>query len=462
MFNHSKRIIGLILIFGVIVNIFISHNNLKKYDQYRERSDGLLEHYMIRSDILNGWRTADKIRDKLKNDKNFFESLPANDRWFLPCVFIGIYFYILDQEIFDDVEINQNEKKIKKKNNKITFLIFQIIIFYLSLYYLSNKLKGYFNQKNIILLILILSFEPTLFQWHTSFWSESIYLSFLILLLGKLINLKDKLTKNIFVGLLLGIMFAQRSASFLLILPILLYYLFFFQKNVRPYLVLIASYFFILGGIGINNYFKTDKFFILPYHSQMYSNYHYMLHEMKAKSEKKSIEETLKEKIEKESKWQEINKIDKDNFNDIFLIINYRHKQFLAEVVENPLNSFFYLLKKISHAAILDPFWVKKNLFLDKSEKDYNLKLNNDILIRILYSLIFYSLCFLGLCYAIRDFLKKKHSFKYNNFLILNILMIVYFFVWTGGYGVSRYFVPTIINFSFFFIIGLNYLLKKK
>ena len=455
MVNYSKKLIPLILMIGIILNISLSHNNINKFDNYRDRSDGISENYLIRSDILHGWKSAEKIRQKL-NEKKFFESIPINDRWFLPCILIGLYFYIIDEEIFED------NNKIKKDNGKIGFLIFQIILFYLSLYYLCNKLRKKISNKNIYVILILLSFEPTILQWHSSFWSESIYLSLFLRLRGKIINLNQKNLKNLFIGILVGVMFAQRSASFLLILPIFLYYLIFFKNKFKPYFFLILGYIIILFLIGLNHKYKTDKFFFLPYHSQLYSNYHYMLHEMKAKSENKTKALALQEKNSKEQIWIKKNNININNLNDIFLLIRYKNNEFINEVIKNPLNSVLYLIKKISQAAILDPFWVKKNLFLDKSIKNYYLEFNKDIFIRSIYSIIFYSICFIGFLYVIYDFFNKRENCKIYNFLILNILIILYFYLFAGGYGISRYFVPTLVSYSFFFMLGLDFIFKKK
>ena len=69
------------------MNIIFSYNNINKYDNYRERSDGAIENHMIRSDILFGWKTAEKIRQNLE-EKKFFDAIPVNDRWFLPCILL--------------------------------------------------------------------------------------------------------------------------------------------------------------------------------------------------------------------------------------------------------------------------------------------------------------------------------------------------------------------------------------
>ena len=88
-----------------------------------------------------------------------------------------------------------------------------------------------------------------------------------------------------------------------------------------------------------------------------------MLHEMKAKSENKSVEIALREKNLKEEIWLNDNGLNTNNLNDIFLIIKYKNDEFIKEVIKNPINSAFYLLGKISQAAILDPFGLKKLIF---------------------------------------------------------------------------------------------------
>ena len=122
------------------------------------------------------------------------------------------------------------------------------------------------------------------------------------------------------------------------------------------------GYFFVIFFIGLNHKYKTDNFFILPYHSQLYSNYHYMLHEMKAKSENKSVEIALREKNLKEEIWLNDNGLNTNNLNDIFLIIKYKNDEFIKEVIKNPINSAFFIRKNFSGSNTRS-FWVKKLIF---------------------------------------------------------------------------------------------------
>ena len=156
--------------------------------------------------------------------KKIFEAIPINDRWFFALHFVGLYFYIIDEEIFE------NDGKVKKDNGKIGFLIFQIILFYLSLYYLSNKLrKKNFNQKYIHNFNTFIFLNPLYLNGILLFGLRVfIYLYYYSYLKGN--QFKSKNSRNLFVGVIIGIMFAQRSASFLLIMPILVYYIIYFKK----------------------------------------------------------------------------------------------------------------------------------------------------------------------------------------------------------------------------------------
>ena len=56
---------------------------------------------MIKNDVYTVWTTADEIRKDLNNGNDFFQSLPEFKREFLPSVIVGLYYHILDKEIFD-------------------------------------------------------------------------------------------------------------------------------------------------------------------------------------------------------------------------------------------------------------------------------------------------------------------------------------------------------------------------
>ena len=458
--KHNSKIFIIILI-AVIINIFISNYNISKYANYRTLSNGQKVNSLIFSDIYSIWSKSDDFVKKIREKEGFVNSLPIYDRSFLPSILVGLYYLAINEDI--SVEENSDNIKIFKKDNyKIGFLIIQILFFYFSLFYFSQKLKKYINEKNLFLIVFFLSFEPTLIQWHSSFWSESIFLSLNLILMAKVIEFKKGFFQNLTIGIILGFIFAQRAASVFLFIPLIIFFIFVYKKNFKPIIYLLTGYLSIILLIGNLHYIKKGVFFILPYHSNQYSNYHYMYDDIFSKATQISKDQSYNIKIKKEKEWRKNNLIQDNEFKDKFKIINYRNNEFLKLVIKYPFTSFKYLVYKSCQASILDPIYVHKFFSLDKSIKDYYKDLNKDLKIRIIYSSIIYLLCLLGflnLLYKI-FFMKKINNYYY--FLILNILIILYYMIFTGGYGVSRYFAPLLINYVFFLNMGLEFFNKKK
>ena len=85
--------------------------------------------------------------------------------------YLHFFSLIINKELYDE------NNQINKDVNKIYFLIFQSIIYYLLLYFLYKKILIYLPKLNSQIAILFLALEPTLFMNHSSFWSESIFFS---------------------------------------------------------------------------------------------------------------------------------------------------------------------------------------------------------------------------------------------------------------------------------------------
>ena len=78
---------------------------------------------------------------------------------------------------------------------------------------------------NFIITIIILLIEPTLNQYHYSFLSESIFFSLTIILLSQILKNSNSKITAFNIGLLVGIMYLQRSIAIFYFLPILFYFL---------------------------------------------------------------------------------------------------------------------------------------------------------------------------------------------------------------------------------------------
>ena len=230
-FSKKKELI--IILIGIIISFTIASKNLGKFDKIVKNSVDEPKHLMLTSDMRHVWEVADKFRSDLSQGKSFTDSLPIYDRAFLQPILIGYYYYILDKEIY---EKNENDKLIiKTKNFKFWILSVQIFLFYLSIYFFFTQYSKTFYNKDKkyfpLILLLFLCFEPSILQWHSSFWSESIFLTLLIIVFTLLIKKSERITINFLIGFLLGLMYLQKAYSFLFIIPIIIFFLLVYKKK---------------------------------------------------------------------------------------------------------------------------------------------------------------------------------------------------------------------------------------
>ncbi len=117
------------------------------------------------------------------------------------------------------------------------------------------------------------------------------------------------------------------------------------------------------------------------------------------------------------------------------------------------------------------PTWVhdKYKFYLDKTSLDEKKKLKKylykNLVRNIIYSIFIYLFIFIGIFNFFVDIFTKRQFSEQHKFILFNILSILYFVLISGFWGNSRYFIPCIISFSFFFAHGLKYIvdfIKKK
>ncbi len=462
----------LVILIGIITSLVIASKNLEKFDKIVENSVGKPKHMMLTSDMRHVWEVADKFRSNLSQGKSFTDSLPIYDRAFLQPILIGYYYYILDKEIY---EKNQNNKFIiKTKNFKFWILFIQILLFYLAIIFFFTQYSKTFNENKKYypsILLLFLCLEPTIIQWHSSFWSESIFLSMMIVVFSLLIKKSESIIINFLIGILTGLMYAYKAYSVLFIIPIIIFFLLVHKKKISSVVTLILGYICIMMFIGFNHLQKQNSFYVLSSKHEYYSYYHYYAAEIYA--DRKNINPKLA-KLELdayEKKWRQENNIEInypiENTNKQILDrnIEYRNNFFLREIKQNPIYFLKLFIKKSIAMCILHPTLVYENYMLDKGSKEANENpkeyFNKSINRNIFYSLIIYFFVLIGL----KDFflkLYKNRSFDFfDKFLILNILSILYFISIAGLWGQPRYFTPCLINLSFFFAYGANNILTR-
>ena len=468
---YKKEI--LIIIFGIILNFLASHYNLNKFDKIYKNYDGQSYNQITGSDLLDTWEFAETFRKKISETGDFFDSLPHYERFYLPSIIVGYYYYIIDKEIYETIETG--EKVVKVDNYKFGLLLIQILSYYFVIYLFVNTLKEKYKIKYSLILLIFLSFEPTIIQWHHSFWSESLFITMMIFLFYLVLKKSNNFFIDVLLGFLVALMFAQRAVSFLYILPVVSYYILVKSKNLKNLILLISSFIIFMSFIVFNNHNKTGTYYLIPAKHQYGSYYHSFATRIFADKHDISREKAQIILNDKEKKWRQDNDISVNIYeeysnnlskndikinNDFLKAIDYRNKMFVELVVTNPLYFSKLFIKRVLLMSQFSPTWVKQSYENDKTspEAKYNAAeyYNRNLIRNVFYSLIFYIFILIGFSYFLKDIFYNKNFSSFNRFLIFQIISISYFVLISGLWGNPKYFVPCIISLSIFFAQGLN------
>jgi hypothetical protein len=447
--NLIKKNISIILI-GLIFSILFSAYSINKFDIYEISTDDKQYHSMIKSVNANHWIKAKKIKDQLSQGKNYFETGEIYDRNYLPSKIFLLYSYLSG----DDLIESQKKNKIVTDNKKILFLIFQSVLYSLSLFFFSLRLLNLIKPIQVFCVISFLSLEPTLLQWHSSFSSESIFMSLQLLFFAMLLT-KNLNNRDIIVGgFILGLMFLQRSATIYYIFPILIFLHFSIKdQKLRKISFFLASYLVVILFVGIHNLKRSGVFYVAPTDQKLAIKIYMM---PKVMSLKENIPtHVAKEKIDKEIDTFKVNKNFKlDNEEELIeyykMIQSYSYKY----IFQNPIETTRFIFKKSLHTAVLDPVHV---IYFHKFEyKGKNRYLNSPehqfwIPIRIVYTLTIYFIVLIGFFALLK---KDKKIF------FLSLISAIYFFFILSWLGNPRYFTPCLIYLSLFFGFGLDKLIE--
>ena len=417
--NLIKKNISIILI-GLIFSFLFSIYSINKFDIYEIRTDNKTYHSMIKGVNANHWLKAKNIRDQLSEGKNYMETGDIYDRNYLPSKIFLLYSYITG----DNLTESQNKNKIVTDKKKIIFLFFQSILYFSILFFFSLRLLSLLKPMQVFFVISFLSFEPTLLQWHSSFWSESIFMSlqllFFTIFLKKNLRYRDLITG----GLILGLMFLQRSATIYYVFIILIFlYISLSNQKLKKISFFLLSYLIVLLFVGIHNLKRAGIFYIAPTDQKLAIKIYMMPSVM---SLKENISTSVaEEKINKEIESLTYEKKFKlENEGELLeyykMIQSYSYKY----IFQNPIETTKFIFKKSLHTAVLDPVHVTyfhkfnykgKNRYLNSPEHQFWIP------IRIVYSLIIYFIVLIGF---IALFKKDKKIF-----LLTSISVFYFFFI---------------------------------
>jgi len=468
MTNHkiySKLSINIIIVLSFLLSVTLSFHYLSKYDKLiKVEGTGGLIHPMLKSSIGNHWHEADEIITDIKSNKNFFTYGSEYDE-FLPQRILALYYHIIDKPIFDE---NRN---YETNNGKFLYLTLKTLLFYLALIYFAHKITKILPIINCFYIILFLAVEPTIFQFHSSFWNESLFFPFQILLLTYMLSSPTNLFSNFITGIILGIMFTISVESFYLIIPIILFQIFKFKKeSFQIIFSCLFGFVLVLSIITFHNYKRTNNIFFM---NDGAKSALYLYFAPKILSLSAGISNSKAESIMNTKKlgWIKQNEVDvsfkSNRFRDLGIIVNksdrlkyYNYLQYSALdiIVKNPLSTAKFIFTQNLHTLVLNPFFISgyyKFKTVRGKQSYYKSKTHTkEIPYRIVYTVIVYLIILIGIL----------HSFKnIDKILIFFIIILTLYPVFILGWmGANRYFVPSLIYLSIFFGNGIACILNKK
>ena len=452
----------ILILLSFCISIISFKHNLSNYDVIKKSINGSEYHVMIKADTYRYFSHGAEIKKDIQNGQNYFDSGRENFTKYLFPRIIAAYYYLFDYDLFN----NWTEKKINLGIHS-NYLLIQCIFYYFALFYFYLVIKKEIQKKVCFFIILFLGLEPTIFQYHGTFWSESIFFSLQLFLLALLIKNKNSLFSFLSIGILLGLFAIQRTPAIYYIVPVIVYFLWILKIEIYSKLLFtLIGYLAVLSFVGFHNYARSGLFYIIPnevnsvLHSYVVPN---IINKEELKKEKILTLDWMK-KNNISANYEELSsKIDnirvftfcaeqktsttKINEKDGVKICNYINDRAIEIMINNPFSTFKYILKKSLHFTLLNPFHIYSDHHFSSGEEYYRSKTHQKLIpYRIAYSLLIYLISFIGFIKLLNDRNKKL--------LILSILSMIYFFIILSWHGNTRYFVPVLIYLSIFFGYG--------
>ena len=333
-------------------------------------------------------------------------------------------------------------------------------MYYFALFFFHKKILDFYNYDHpkCFFITGFLALEPTLIQWHSSFWTESIFLSLQLITLGLIIHKANNKFFSFIPGIFLGLMYLQKTVAMFFIFPVI-FYLIISKKKHRIISIgsLIFGFSIILLILGYHNFKRSDIFYVTAGQSK-YSHFHYLVPQVISKKNNIPVFEAFKKITEYKNNWIKVNNIDVNKEKDRRKLYNFQQIFALKFFLNNKITTTKIFINNTFHFGFLNPqqvyFWHKYNTINSEVEYYRSSDHKNWLEERVLYSLIVYFIVFVGIFYSF----KKK---KYNNFNFFIILSIFYYTFMLGWMGNPRYFIPAFMLFSIFFGEGASLIFKK-
>ena len=474
----KKKRIFLIILIGFLVSIISSIYNIKNYDENEISKDGIHYHKMIKFDVYRYLSHGNEIKNQIKEGVNFFETGREHYTKYLPPRLIALYYYIFDLNLFED-----EKNKIVNVGIHLNYLIFQCLFYFICVTILYFSLSNRLNNNITFFTIAFLCLEPTINQYHSTFWSESVFFSLQILLMALILGKKSSIYSFGIIGIFLAILSFQKEYSIFYIIFITIYFIFIKEKKlIRKISFMLLIFMMVQSIIGFNNYFRSGKFYIMTADSKV-NIYNDMVTHVMSKTLNLSHRKFIEMEGEVVHSWIKENSIDYDKVNlssyikrnnrdapswsdyranlnekDKTKFDNFIRNRTIDYILDYPFEFLLRVVKNSFHITLLNPFHTySDHNFISGEEYYFSEKHDELVKYRIFYTSAIYVICLIGLVHMI-----KKKDF---NLLLFLVLSIIYFYCLVSWNGNTRYFVPAFIYASFFFGYGADKIVsfnKKK
>jgi len=461
--------INIIIFLGFLISVLISINNLNKYDKNVTDENGNTYHQMIKYDAYRYLSHGDKIKDQLKEGLNFFETGKEHYTKYLPPRVMAIYYYLFDIDLYE----NSDKKKINTGIH-LPYLIFQSLLYYFSVLLLYFSLSKIINNKISFFILVFLCFEPTILQYHSSFWSESIFFSLQIIIISLILKKKQSNLNFFLTGFFLALLSFQKEYSIFYIIPIIIYsYITANNFKYKSFILMLVGFFLVQSFLVYNNYKRSGQFYIMTADSKV--NLHIdLVRKVMQKKLKMSGNEFDIIEGKASIKWinensiqfnkEKLSNINSPGFMDYRDSILEKDKVKFDNFIRNrtadyffeyPIDFLKFIIKSSVHITLLNPFHIYSDNNFISGEYYYTTDTHDKLVpYRIFYTVLIYIVCIYGLYASFR--------MKDYNILFYLVISIVYFYSLVSWHGNTRYFMPVVIYLSFFFGYGIDAILKLK
>jgi len=461
---QSKKAVLIVLFFGFVISTLFTINNLNKYDVNLVNDSGDSYHQMIKGDSYRYLSHGNKIKDQLQNGINFFETGRSHFTKYLPPRIAAAYYYFFNLNLFDET----GEKKINLGIHT-PYLVLQSIFYFFSVSMLYLSVSKVFNRRISFYIILFLSLEPTINQYHSSFWSESFLFSFTIILIALIIKPNPNVRHFFLVGFFLAVLSLQKEYMIFYIIPVIIYYLFTLKdQRLKNITVLLLGFIIIQSILGFNNLKRSGEFYILSSTTKITLHTHLakqVISEVQNLDNNEFFDNEGKIVLEwitknsipynQNSKGLKVRKslgeyrssITKEK--DLVRLDNYITSRTFNYMLQYPFDFTKHILKKSIHITLLNPLHIYSDNKYASGEFYYNSPEHDKIVnYRIFYTLAVYLVCLFGLISMF-----KKKNYKILSFLTISILCFYLPVSWIGN---TRNYVPCLLFISFFFAFGVD------